>query len=128
MPDDARSHSVTCGCNCQPETFHASEAVDNEIWAPCDCVLCGAGRCSVKVDYVAKVAWWVIKRGHFTYTRRQIEASPRYCGSCIDYHDLKHTQKTTDRVPTKNRTSEHSSDDRKSDQKRHRKTFSATGR
>ena len=127
MPDDARSHSVTCGCNCQPETFHASEAVDNEIWAPCDCVLCGAGRCIVEVDeYVAKVTWWVIKRGHFTYTPSQIEASPRYCGSCMDYHDLKEIQKTTDRVSAKKRTAEHPSDGPESDQKQHRKTSTTT--
>ena len=127
MPDDARSHSVTCGCNCQPETFHASEAVDNEIWAPCDCVLCGNSRCIVKVDdYVAKKTWLVIKRGHFPYTSSQIEASPRYCGSCIDYHDLKESQKTTDRVPTDKRTLEHSSDGGKSDEERPRKTSTPT--
>ena len=61
MLGDVRLLSVTCGCNFQPETLHASEAVDEELWAPCDCVLCGNGRCMAKVGgYCVEVTWCMI--------------------------------------------------------------------
>ena len=132
MPDDAISHSVTCGCDCQPETFHASEAVDEEFRALCDCFLCGAGRCSVEVDYAKKVAW-IIKRGYFTFTNKQLEAAPRYCGCCMDYHDLKEIQrqkeiqKPADSHTPKRRTLQRPSQSSDREPKRHRETTTTTG-
>ena len=74
MLDDVRLLSVTCGCSFQPATFHAAEAVDEELCAPCDCLLWNDGRCIAKViDYCAKVTWFMMKRGHSTCSSNQIE-------------------------------------------------------
>ena len=54
MSADERSLSVSCGCTCQPETDHAVEAENENLWARCDCVLCGDGRCIVRVDDIVK--------------------------------------------------------------------------
>ena len=110
MSDDERSLSVPCGCNCQPETLHASEAENEDLWPRCDCVLCGGGRCGVRVSDCVKFAWWVIRRGRSPSSLEEIQASPRFCGSCADFHHLKLKQEAVGRARAKKRTSENRSD------------------
>ena len=73
--------------------------------------------CTRSQDYVAKLSW-LIKREQFTFTQRQVEASPRYCGCCIEYHNLKEIQRTTDRDPSKQRKSRQLLNSPESNQKR----------
>ena len=110
MSDDERLLSVPCGCDCQPETLLAGEAENEDGWARCDCVLCGGGRCSVRVDDCVKMAWLVIRRGRSPSLVEEIEKSQRFCEDCVDYHHLKLKQKAVARARAKKRTSENLSD------------------
>ena len=105
MSADERSLSVSCGCTCQPEDDHAVEAEKGNSWARCDCILCGNGCCNVRVDDSVKFGWWVIRLGGSPDAHKQIEASPKFCGSCGDYHYLKLQQDGDLGTRAKKRTS-----------------------
>ena len=62
------------------------------------------------VSDCVKIAWWVFRRGRSTCSFEEVEASPRYCGCCIDYHHLKLKQEAVGRARAKKTTSENLSD------------------
>ena len=105
MSADERSLSVPCGCTCQPEDDHAVEAEKGKSWARCDCILCGNAGCIVRVDDSVKFMWWVINLKASPDAHKQIEASPKFCGSCRDYHYLKLQQGDDLGTQAKKRTS-----------------------
>ena len=105
MSGDERFLSVLCGCDCELQGPLVGDAGCEDGWARCDCVRCGGGRCSILVSPVAKAGWLVHKRGRTPMTLQEIEASPRYCGDCIDHHHLEIKQNAVHRARRKRKTS-----------------------
>ena len=106
MSGDEYFPSIKCGCNCEPQAARISDDGCEDDWSRCDCIQCGGGRCNVLVHLTAKVAWIVFKLGHEPETPDEIDAAPRYCGSCIDHHHRKLEQDAVRRKRTQRDTHE----------------------